>query len=67
VVKTREQGTEEGGIGIEHAMCGSVRISRRDTLDENLVEIEGEASVLLEYSRFALCPRAPLGRRTACL
>jgi hypothetical protein len=28
----REQGTEvrEGGIGIEHAMCGSVRISRRD-------------------------------------
>ncbi len=40
----------EGGIGIEHALCGSVRISRRDTLDENLglVEIEGEASVLLE-------------------
>jgi hypothetical protein len=29
----REQGTEvrEGGIGIEHTMCGSVRISRRDT------------------------------------
>ena len=48
----REQGTEvrEGGIGIEHALCGSVRISRRDTLDENLglVEIESEASVLLE-------------------
>ncbi len=21
----------EGGIGIEHALCGSVRISRRDT------------------------------------
>ncbi len=47
-----EQETElrEGGIGIEHALCGSVRISRRDTLDENrgLVEIEGEARVLLE-------------------
>ena len=41
----------EGGIGIEYALCGSVRISHRDTLDENLglVEIEGEASVLLEY------------------
>ena len=38
----------EGGIGIEHALCCSVRIGRRDTLDENLglVEIEGEASVL---------------------
>ena len=48
----REQGNElrEGGIGIEHALCCSVRISR-DTLDENLglVEIEVEASVLLEY------------------
>jgi hypothetical protein len=48
----REQGTEvrEGGIGIEHALCCSVRISR-DTLDENLglVEVEVEASVLLEY------------------
>ena len=30
----REQETEvrEGGIGIEHALCGSVRISRRDTI-----------------------------------
>jgi hypothetical protein len=49
----REQRTKvrEGGIGIEHALCCSVRISRRDTLDENLglVEIEVEASVLLEY------------------
>ena len=49
----REQGNEvrEGGIGIEHALCGSVRISCRNTLDENLglFEIEGEASVLLEY------------------
>jgi len=34
----REQGTEvhEGGIGTEQALCGSVRISRRDTLYENL-------------------------------
>jgi hypothetical protein len=43
----------EGGIGIEHALCCSVsvRIGRRDTLDEDLglVEIEVEASVLLEY------------------
>jgi hypothetical protein len=41
----------EGGIGIVHALCCSVRISRRDTRDENLglVEIEVEASVLLEY------------------
>jgi hypothetical protein len=51
----REQGNElrEGGIGIEHALCCSVRISYRDTLEENLglVEIdviEVEASVLLE-------------------
>jgi hypothetical protein len=41
----------EGGVGCKHALCGSVRISRRDTLDENLglVEVEGKASVLLEY------------------
>jgi hypothetical protein len=49
----REQGTEvrEGEIGIEHALRCSVRVSRRDTLDENLglVEIKVEASVLLEY------------------
>jgi hypothetical protein len=47
----REQGTEvrEGGIGNEQALCGSVRLSRRDTLDENLgLVIEGQASVLLE-------------------
>jgi hypothetical protein len=48
----REQGNElrEGGIGIEHALCCSVRISCRGTLEENLglVEIEVEASVLLE-------------------
>ncbi len=45
----REQGTEvrEGGISNEQALCGSVRISRRDTLDENLgLGIEGQASVL---------------------
>jgi len=49
----RKQGTEvrEGGVGCKHALCGSVRISRRDTLDENLglVEVEGKASVLLEF------------------
>ena len=47
----REQWTEvrEGGIGNEQALCGSVRISRRDALDENLgLVIEGQASVLLE-------------------
>jgi hypothetical protein len=47
----REQGTEvrEGGIGNEQALCGSVRISRRDTRDENLgLVIEGQASVILE-------------------
>ena len=47
----REQGTEvhEGGIGNEQALCGSVRISRRDTLDENPVLVsEGQASVLIE-------------------
>ena len=39
-----QQGTEvrEGGIGNEQALCGSVRISRRDALDENLgLVIEG--------------------------
>jgi hypothetical protein len=58
----REQGTEarEGGIGIEHALLGSVRISRRDTIHENLglVEIEGEASVLLKYT-YTPCVRIP--------
>jgi hypothetical protein len=47
----RERGTEvrEGGIGNEQALCGSVLISRRDTLDENLgLVIERQASVLLE-------------------
>ncbi len=48
----REQGTDvcEEGICIEHALCCSVRISSRDTLDENLglVKIEVEAIVLLE-------------------
>ena len=47
----REQGTEvrEGGIDNEQALSGSVRISRRDTLDENLgLVIEGQASVHLE-------------------
>jgi hypothetical protein len=38
----RKQGTEvrEGGVGCKHALCGSVRISRRDTLDENLGLVE---------------------------
>jgi len=55
----RKQGTEvrEGGVGCKHAQGGSVRVGRRDTLDEKLglrllraVEIEGEASVFeLEY------------------
>ena len=49
----REQGTEvrEGEVCIDHVLCCSVRISRRDTLDENLglVEIKVEDSVLLEY------------------
>ena len=46
----------KGGIGSEHAQGGSVRVGRRNTLDEKLclrllraVEIEGEASVFLEY------------------
>ena len=56
--RRREQRTEviEGGIGNEHAHGGSVRVGRRDTLDEKLglrllraVEIEGESSVFLEY------------------
>jgi len=52
----------EGGIGIEHALGGSVRIGRRDTLDGKLglrlmraVEIEGEASVFKSES---MCSRA---------
>jgi hypothetical protein len=47
----RGQGTEvpEGGIGNEQTLCGSVSISRRDALDENLgLVIEGQASFLLE-------------------
>jgi len=56
--RRREQRTEviKGGIGSEHAQGGSVRVGRRDTLDEKLglrllraVEIEGESSVFLEY------------------
>ena len=48
----------KGGIGSEHAQGGSVRVGRRNTLDEKLglrlpslrvVEIEGAASVFLEY------------------
>ena len=46
----------KGGIGSEHAQGGSVRVGRRNTLDEKLglrllraAEIEGEASVFLEY------------------
>jgi len=39
----------EGGISNEQALSGSVRISRRDTVYENLgLVIEGQASVLLE-------------------
>jgi hypothetical protein len=39
----------EGGISSEHALCGRVRLGRRDTLDENLsLVIEVQASVLLE-------------------
>ena len=58
--RRREQRTEVigGGIGSEHAHGGSVRVGRRNTLDEKLglrlpslrvVEIEGAASVFLEY------------------
>ena len=46
-----EQGTEvcEGGISSEQAMCGRVRLGRRDTLDENLgLVIEVQASVFPE-------------------
>ena len=46
-----EQGTDvcEGGISSEQALCGRVRLGRRDTLDENLgLVIEVQASVLLE-------------------
>ena len=55
--RRREQRTEviEGGIGSEHGHGGSVRVGRRDTLDEKLglrllraVEIEGEATIFLE-------------------
>ena len=54
--RRREQRAEvfEGGIGSEHAQGGSVRVGRRDTLDEKLglrllraVEIEGEATIFL--------------------
>jgi len=49
----RKQGTGllEGGVACKHALCGSVCISRRDTLDKNIgfVEVEGKSSVLLEY------------------
>jgi hypothetical protein len=39
----------EGGISSEQALCGRVRLGRRDTLDENLgLVIEVKASVLLE-------------------
>ena len=39
----------EGGISSEQALCGRVRLGRRDTLDENLgLVIEVQASVLLE-------------------
>ena len=46
-----EQRTEvcEGGMSSEQALCGRVRLGRRDTLDENLgLVIEVQASVLLE-------------------
>jgi hypothetical protein len=46
-----EQGTEvcEGGISSEQALCGRVRLGRRDTLDENLgFIIEVQASVFTE-------------------
>jgi len=73
--RRREQRTEviEGGIGSEHAQGGSVRVGRRDTLDEKLglrllraVEIEGEASVFLEYVS-ASSHRAPQGPQIAWL
>ena len=55
--RRREQRAEvfEGGIGSEHVQGGSVRVGRRDALDEKLglrllraVEIEGEATIFLE-------------------
>ena len=40
-------------MGNEQALCGSVRISRRDTLDENLgLVIDGQASVLIDVRNF---------------
>jgi hypothetical protein len=39
----------EGGISSDQAMCGRVRLGRRDTLDENLdLIIEVQASVFTE-------------------
>ena len=46
-----EQRTEvcEGGMIIDQALCGRVRLSRRDALDENLgLVVDIQASVLLE-------------------
>ena len=46
-----EQRTEvgEGGISSKQALCGRVRLSLRDTLDENLgLVVDVQASVLLE-------------------
>ena len=46
-----EQRTEvcEGGMSIEQALCGRVRLSRRDTPDKNLgLVVDVQASVLLE-------------------
>jgi len=49
----------EGGICNEQALCGSVRISRRDTLDENLgLVIEGQTNVLLSSLRTCLMPQS---------
>ena len=52
----------EGGIGSEHAQGGSVRVGRRDTLDEKLglgllraVEIEGEARVYADRPQSQCC------------
>jgi hypothetical protein len=44
-----EQGTEvcEGGISSEQALCGRVRLGRRDTLDENLALINHRRRKLL--------------------
>ena len=46
-----EQRTEvcEGGMSIDQALCGRMRLSRRDALDENLgLVVDIQASVLLE-------------------